>query len=385
MVVDDLAEAAGMSVDYRPILLGGVFRSIQGPDVPAAEMAPARAQINMRDITRQAEMLGVPLTFPMAHPRRTVNAMRLILGAPKDKEKAMMKRLFRAYWVEGLDVSKHSVLEELAIEIGVSPDAMTTPEVKEALYATTAEAVELGVFGVPALAFGNRFWWGVDRFHMVAKAIGIERPVFPKPNTPLEPGGKIVFFHDFSSPFSYLASTQIERLAAQYGAEVEWVPILLGALFREIGTANAPILAMNAAKARYYARDMQDWSEWWGVPFQMSPHFPLRTVAPLRLALIEPRVTPILYRAAWAEGKNIGDPAVLSELLEANGFSAQEMLSGTQRPEIKAQLRENTARAVSLGCCGVPSFWVNDRVLVWGQDRFSQVEWALHGWRPAGE
>jgi 2-hydroxychromene-2-carboxylate isomerase len=101
--------------------------------------------------------------------------------------------------------------------------------------------------------------------------------------------------------------------------------------------------------------------------------------------LIEPAVTQHLYRAAWVDGKNIGVPEVLIQVLNDAGFDGEALLEKTQQPIVKEQLKTNTQRAESLGCCGVPSFWVNDSVLVWGQDRFEQVIWALHGWRPKGE
>ena len=117
----------------------------------------------------------------------------------------------------------------------------------------------------------------------------------------------------------------------------------------------------------------------------MTPHFPLRTVLPLRIAILEPKTTPILYRAAWMEGCNIGVPDVVARVLSSAGFDGAELVAQTQQSWVKDRLKENTAEAAAVGCCGVPSFWVNQRVLVWGQDRFDQVVWALHGWMPAAE
>ena len=347
--------------------LGGVFRSINGPDVPAAHMSPPRAVLNMKDIARQAEMLGVPLTMPMEHPRRTVSAMRLLVGAPEHQQVPLMKRLFHAYWVDGVDIAERAVLERIADDVGVDVRVMDNPDVKAELFRRTAEAVDAGVFGVPAFGAKDRIWWGVDRVHLVANALGGEMNSFPATTGKLHPNGVIRFYHDFSSPFSYLASTQVERVAQEHGATVEWVPILLGALFREIGTANAPLLEMNASKAKYYAQDMQDWSSWWGQTFRMTPHFPLRTVLPLRIAILEPQTTPILYRAAWVEGCNIGDPEVVARVLTAAGFDGTALVAQTQQSWVKDALKTNTEEASAVGCCGVPSFWVNQKVLIWGR------------------
>ena len=99
-------------------------------------------------------------------------------------------------------------------------------------------------------------------------------------------GARRTFFHDFASPFSYLASTQIESLAAARGLKVEYVPILLRALFRDIGTPDVPLLELNPAKQAYVRRDLDDWAAWWGVLFSFPQHLPQRSVRPLRVALV---------------------------------------------------------------------------------------------------
>ena len=98
--------------------------------------------------------------------------------------------------------------------------------------------------------------------------------------------------------------------------------------------------------------------------------------------LQEPAAMSVLYRAAWAEDRNIGDPEVLVQVLDAHGFDGQALLAGTADPAVKARLRANTERAVAAGICGVPTFVIDGEVLFWGQDRLDQVELALRGWRP---
>ena len=94
-------------------------------------------------------------------------------------------------------------------------------------------------------------------------------------------------------------------------------------------------------------------------------------------------MTPHLYRAVWAQNKNIGDKAILAEVLSEAGFDAAALLERTTDPAIKAILRENTQQAEAIGACGAPTFEVNGEVIIWGQDRIDQVEAALCGWRPA--
>ncbi len=369
--VERVAARRGVAVAWRPVLLGGLFRAVGAPDSPAAAMSAPRARLNLLDLHRQAEALGVPLRFPAAHPRRTVSAMRLIAGAPAAQRPALTHALFRAYWVDGEDVADRAVLERIARALEVDPAVM---DEKQTLFERTAEAAARGAFGVPAFAVDgqDRLWWGVDRLPLVERAL---------------PPAAIRFFHDFASPFSYLASTQIERVAREHGARVEWAPILLGALFRDIGTPDVPLFAASPAKQRYLARDLQDWAERWGVPFRFPDAFPLRTVTALRVALVEPASAGAIYRAAWVDNRNIGDPATLRAVLDEAGFDGAALLVRADDPEIKAALRAHGEAAKAAGACGVPTFEVRRpdgaRHLVWGQDRLDMVGRILDGWSPA--
>ena len=163
-----------------------------------------------------------------------------------------------------------------------------------------------GFFGVPVYRVGEDWWWGGDRARFAEAALTGE-PVAPTV-APGDGTGRVVeVFHDFSSPFSYLGVTQIERVAAEVGATVRWRPFLLGAVFKAIGTPLVPMMAFNAAKSRYYLRDLHEWAAYWGVDFAYNTHFPLRTVTALRVALQAPELTHALYRAAWAGNRNIAD------------------------------------------------------------------------------
>ena len=186
----------------------------------------------------------------------------------------------------------------------------------------------------------------------------------------------IQFFHDFSSPFSYLASTQIQRIAKASGVTVEYKPILLGALFGAIGTANIPLFTFGAAKQAYVTRDLTDWATWWGVDFSFSPTFPIRTVTPLRVALIEPKTTDVMYQAAWVNGVNIGDNDALMDVLDHAGFDGKNLIEKTQDSTIKAMLRANTEEAATQGMCGVPTVRVGSEIF-WGQDRLHRVMEAI--------
>jgi 2-hydroxychromene-2-carboxylate isomerase len=115
---------------------------------------------------------------------------------------------------------------------------------------------------------------------------------------------RLTFFFDYSSPFAYLASTQVEAVAARAGAELVWRPFLLGALFKAIGTPNVPLFEMTPAKREYMARDIHRWAALYGVPFRFPSLFPMNTVRALRMTLQVddvPRLMHPLYRAYWGE------------------------------------------------------------------------------------
>ncbi len=373
-----LAAEAGRSVTWDPVLLGGVLRALKRPDVPLEAMPAPKARLQALDIVRQASMLDEPLTVPPTHPRRTVAAMRCLVAADEVAVPALTAALYRAYWVDGVDVADLDALQAVTAPFGIDARAVQGDDaVRQGLFDATAAAVDRGVFGVPTIEVDGELFYGVDRLRLVREKLGLPREPSGEPTQP--PGGTIELFHDFASPYSYLASTQIEAFAARHGAELQWTPFVLGGLFQNIGTPIVPLHAMSPSQQRYGGKDMLDWARWWGVDFRFPSNFPLRTIAPLRASLVEPAATAAIYRAAWAEDRNIGDPEILRAVLDDAGFDGAAILEGTQAPTIKQQLFENSARAEAVGVCGVPTFKVGEQ-LFWGQDRFDMVSRALTGW-----
>lgn len=186
-------------------------------------------------------------------------------------------------------------------------------------------------------------------------------------------------YWDFSSPFAYLGSTQAEALAARTGATLVWRPMLLGAVFKSIGVAEAPILTWSEAKRNYYFKDLMRWAEHYGVPFRFPSRFPMMTVKPLRVwfALPEEKRLPFLhatFRAYWAEGRDISEEATLRELI---GEGADEVIARTGTKEVKDALFAATQRAIDAGIFGAPTWIVDGKELFWGQDRIVLVERAL--------
>jgi len=369
-----MAERVNATVEWCPVLLGGLYRHHGTDDVPAQGWTPNKVKLGAEDLLREAQSNGAPFAHNPLHPQRSVTAMRLIVAATKTQRKPLSQALYRAYWVDSLNINDPTVLEPIAAAHGVSFEAASQTEIKDDLRRRTADAAERGVFGVPTFEVDGTLWWGQDRMHLVEKAMGGNHPIEPKVASPQVE--TIQFFHDFSSPFSYLASTQIQRIAAASGVRVEYKPILLGALFGAIGTANIPLFTFGAAKQAYVTRDLTDWAAWWGVDFSFAPTFPIRTVMPLRVAIIAPETTDAIYQAAWVEGVNIGEADALLDVLNNAGFDGKTLIEETQNPTIKDTLRANTEEAAEHGMCGVPTIRVRTD-LFWGQDRLHRVMEAI--------
>jgi len=186
-------------------------------------------------------------------------------------------------------------------------------------------------------------------------------------------------YWDFSSPFGYLASTQADALAQRTGATLVWRPMLLGGVFKALGQVDAPILTWSDAKRRYYLRDLEQWAEYWGVPFRFPSRFPTNSLKAMRvyMALPEDRRTAYreaVYRAYWADDRDITSDEVLGAIL---GADAAEMLARAQTPEVKQSLIDATKKAVDVGVFGAPTWIVDGKELFWGQDRIVLVERAL--------
>jgi 2-hydroxychromene-2-carboxylate isomerase len=419
--IEALCARAGAAVVWRPMLLGGVFRSTGQADEPMRSMNPAKARHNRLDIDRWAERWGVPLTMPAAHPMRTVRALRALLAVPEPRWPAVIHSLYRAYWQRGDRFDSPETVAAALAEAGLDQAAIASalaanddPAIKNELRRRTDEAVARGVFGAPTMFVHAddlerpEMFWGQDRLHLVEAMLAGWRPgrtplpspmhaaapapmhaAAPAPVAAAPAARTLHFWYDFSSPFSYLAATQIEAVCARAGARLVWQPILLGALFKEVGTPNVPLLAMPESKRAYVYRDLDHWAAYFGVPFRFASRFPMRTVTALRLALLAgDRVAELshaLFRALWVEDRDLDDAATLAEILRRHDFDPDSMLARTQEPEIKQALIHQTTRAGQTGVFGAPTMIVTHErgdLLFWGQDRLILAETAAAGWWP---
>lgn len=171
--IERVAREAGAVVRWEPFLLGGVFVALGVPANLAASLPEAKQRHNARDLERWADWFGVPLAWPDGHPRRTVLALRAILAAGAERA-AATHALYRAYWVEGADVSDAAVVREALDRAGLDGascvERASDPEIKDELRRQTDRALERGVFGAPTFFVGGEMFWGQDRLDFVARA-----------------------------------------------------------------------------------------------------------------------------------------------------------------------------------------------------------------------
>ena len=188
---------------------------------------------------------------------------------------------------------------------------------------------------------------------------------------------KVEFFFDLSSPYSYLAATQMQPLADKTGATVVWRPMVLGAVFKATGNE---MPARVPGKARWMGNDLQRWAEHYGVPFRFSSHFPANTIKAMRLVLVDDvkaaAVALAGFRAMWAEDRDLTDEAVLRSIAAEGGLDPAAAMQAIETPAVKDKLRANTDEAVARGAFGAPALLVGDE-LFWGNDRLHFVEAAL--------
>jgi 2-hydroxychromene-2-carboxylate isomerase len=187
----------------------------------------------------------------------------------------------------------------------------------------------------------------------------------------------IEFWFDFGSPTTYLAHTQLPRIAREAGAELHYKPMLLGGVFKATGNAS-PVSV--PAKGRWMAADLQRWAAHWGVPFTFNPHFPINTLTLMRGAVGLQMRRPADFRAyvdavfdaMWVNPRNLGDAAELARVVAGAGIGVDEFMALVSDADVKAALVAATEAAVARGVFGAPTCFVGGR-MHFGQDRLQFV------------
>lgn len=196
----------------------------------------------------------------------------------------------------------------------------------------------------------------------------------------------VQFLFDFGSPNAYLAHKVIPDIEKRTGAKFEYVPVLLGGIFK-LTNNKPPMIAFGEVKGKlaYEQRETERFIRRHGIAdYKFNPHFPVNTLALMRMAVAarEKGVLVAYVEAAfhhmWERPKKMDDPAVIRAALLESGLDADGLIAAAQTPDVKQRLMSNTEEAVSHGVFGSPSFLVGEE-LFFGKDRLRDVEDEIAG------
>jgi 2-hydroxychromene-2-carboxylate isomerase len=199
------------------------------------------------------------------------------------------------------------------------------------------------------------------------------------------------FHFDFGSPNAYLAHLVLPAIEKRTGVPFEYVPVLLGGVFKATGNVS-PAVSLQGIKNKgeYSALETQRFVRKHGIArYARNPFFPVNTLQIMRGAVAAKRLgcfaryVDEVYGHMWAEPKKMDDPDVIRAALLESALPADELLALASDPSVKRELLANTERSVARGTFGSPSFYVGGE-LFFGKDRLREVEEEIEAQKRAG-
>lgn len=173
------------------------------------------------------------------------------------------------------------------------------------------------------------------------------------------------FHFDFGSPNAYLSHLVIPGIEERTGVKVDYVPVLLGGVFKATGNVSPAIsLAGIENKPQYQQKETERFLKKHSITeYTFNPHFPVNTLHIMRGAVATElegdfeKYVDAVYRAMWVDQKKMDDPGVILDVLNAAGLDGEKLIARTQEPEVKVKLIENTEASVKRGNFGSPTFF----------------------------
>ena len=197
---------------------------------------------------------------------------------------------------------------------------------------------------------------------------------------------KVEFHFDFGSPNAYLSHLLIPAIEQRTGATFEYVPVLLGGVFR-LTNNRSPMESFQGVKNKleYQRLEMQRFIKRHAIArFAFNPFFPVNTLMIMRGAVaaqmegVFARYVDEVFRHMWADPKKMDDPDVARGALEESGLDGARLIARTQEPAVKEKLLQNTQSSVERGTFGSPTFFVGNEIF-FGKDRLRDVEEEIVG------
>ncbi|HEV7635022.1 MAG TPA: 2-hydroxychromene-2-carboxylate isomerase [Bradyrhizobium sp.] len=194
------------------------------------------------------------------------------------------------------------------------------------------------------------------------------------------------FMFDFGSPNAFLSHEAIPAIERRTGAKFEYVPILLGGIFKATNNKSpAETLAGVKNKREFNALETERFVKRFQVkPYTWNPFFPVNTLNLMRAAVaaqlegVFEKYVDAAFHHMWVEPKKMDDPDVAMKALGGSGLDAAKLFARAQEPEVKAKLIENTQRAVERGAFGSPTFFVG-KEMFFGKEQLREVEELVSG------
>jgi len=198
----------------------------------------------------------------------------------------------------------------------------------------------------------------------------------------------VEFHFDFGSPNAYLAHLVIPAIEQRTGVKFEYVPVLLGGVFKLTNNRSpAESLAGIKNKPDYERLETERFIKRYGITYyRRNPFFPVNTLTIMRGAVAAQKLGGFaqyvgeVYRHMWAEPRKMDDPYVLRAALDESKLDSERILALAQTAEVKEELRANTERSVARGTFGSPTFFVGDEIF-FGKDRLRDAEEAIESQR----
>ena len=194
------------------------------------------------------------------------------------------------------------------------------------------------------------------------------------------------FMFDFGSPNAFLSHEAIPAIEQRTGVKFEYVPILLGGIFKATNNKSpAETLAGIKNKREFHALETERFVRRFQVkPYTWNPFFPVNTLNLMRAAVaaqaegVFQKYVDAAFHHMWVEPKKMDDPEVAMQALTGSGLDAARLFARAQEPEIKAKLIENTQSAVERGAFGSPTFFVGNEMF-FGKEQLREVEEMVSG------
>jgi 2-hydroxychromene-2-carboxylate isomerase len=191
----------------------------------------------------------------------------------------------------------------------------------------------------------------------------------------------VQFLFDFGSPNAYMCHRVIPAIEARTGVKFEYVPVLLGGIFKLSGNRSpAEAFAGIPNKRAYDQLEIKRFVAKHRLErYRPNPHWPVNTLQIMRGAVAAQKqgcfesYVEAVYVAMWEDGRNMEDPELIVRTLNEAGLDGQRLYAGTQDPEVKSTLMANTQAAFERGAFGSPTFFVGDEIF-FGKDRLREVE-----------